>query len=148
MNPLSLRYLELVALAYENLTVVCLHSALGDIIAQGSAHCLGDLPGLIGKSKSHALDDCMEAMNSIPCGSTEEAGLLPLLFVVACEAHSLDQMLRVMHRVDVLESNVGIGNIRCVQTLLQELWVRRLSSGQWDDWRSVLVTSKWDLIVS
>ena len=133
--------LEHVARAYESAITACMLSIIDE--TPGLTDGLRDvLP-----SKEAALTDCLSHIDHVPCNSPEEAGLLPLLFIVACETNNVEQMRTVQRRVAILETHVGLGNIRSAATLLRQIWLGREQS-PCTDWRTVLELSDWDLITT
>ncbi|RDL38692.1 uncharacterized protein BP5553_03032 [Venustampulla echinocandica] len=141
--------LEHVSRAYESAVYACLHSMIEELSArEGTAEVWEELRGMLPVSKEAALTGCLADIGLVPCDCPEEAGLLPVLFIVACETDSPEQMTTVLRRVTVLEAHVGLGNIRYAAALLREVWQRRIQLQRWQDWRGLLATSNWDLIIT
>ncbi|RFU76392.1 c6 transcription factor [Trichoderma arundinaceum] len=114
----------------------------GAVIDWASLHAL--LPA----AKAEALTDCLAAVARVPLGCPEEAGLLPLLFIVACETGRQDQAKEALQRVEALGSHIGLGNVRCASMLLKQVWYRRSTQRDFHDWRGLLAKVKWDLIIT
>lgn len=106
------------------------------------------LHALLPAAKAEALTDCLAAVARVPLGSPEEAGLLPLLFIVACETSRQDQAKEAVARVEALGNHIGLGNVRCASMLLRQIWYRRSTQGHFHDWRGLLAKVKWDLIIT
>ncbi|KAB5582955.1 fungal-specific transcription factor domain-containing protein [Coniochaeta sp. 2T2.1] len=153
MTQETIARLEHVSRAYENAVHACLHSVIEELSArEGTQQEVWDhwdgLRGMLPVSKEAALTGCIDDIRLVPCDSPEEAGLLPVLFIVACETDSPEQMMTVLQRVTVLEAHVGLGNIRYAAALLREVWSRRMQLRQWHGWRGLLATTNWDLIIT
>lgn len=149
MTSETVRQLEHVSCAYESAVHACLHSVIEELSArEGTAAAWETLQGTLPMSKEAALTGCLEAIDMVPCNCPEEAGLLPVLFIVACETDSPEQVREVLRRVAVLEAHVGLGNIRYAAAILREVWARRLRRPRWHGWRNLLATSNWDLIIT
>ena len=142
--------LEHVSRAYENAVHACLHSVVEELSSRevAAVEAWEQLRVMLPVSKEVALAGCIADINLVPCDSPEEAGLLPLLFIVACETDRPEQMMTVLQRVTVLEAHVGLGNIRYVAALLREVWSRRMQLRRWYGWRGLLATTNWDLIIT
>ncbi|KAL7916524.1 fungal-specific transcription factor domain-containing protein [Trichoderma velutinum] len=106
------------------------------------------LHALLPVEKAEALTDCLAAVARVPLGCPEEAGLLPLLFIVACETNRRDQAKEALLRVEALGSHIGLGNVRCANMLLQQVWKRKSEQRDFHDWRGLLAKVKWDLIIT
>ncbi|KAH6607066.1 hypothetical protein Trco_003379 [Trichoderma cornu-damae] len=106
------------------------------------------LHALLPVAKAQALTDCLAAVARVPLGCPEEAGLLPLLFIVGCETDRQDEAKEVLLRVKALGSHIGLGNVRCASALLKQVWYRRAAQRDFRDWRGLLATVKWDLIIT
>ncbi|KAL7956373.1 fungal-specific transcription factor domain-containing protein [Trichoderma compactum] len=106
------------------------------------------LHALLPVEKAEALTDCLAAVARVPLGCPEEAGLLPLLFIVACETQRQDQAKEALLRVEALGSHIGLGNVRCAQMLLKQVWARKSVQRDFHDWRGLLAKVKWDLIIT
>ncbi|KAL7928470.1 fungal-specific transcription factor domain-containing protein [Trichoderma chlorosporum] len=106
------------------------------------------LHALLPVEKAEALTDCLAAVARVPLGCPEEAGLLPLLFIVACETNRQDQAKEALLRVEALGSHIGLGNVKCADMLLKEVWVRKSQQQNFHDWRGLLAKVKWDLIIT
>ncbi|KAB5566306.1 fungal-specific transcription factor domain-containing protein [Coniochaeta sp. 2T2.1] len=139
-----------VSRAYENAVHACLHSVIEELSAREGAEqeVWEGLRAMLPVGKEAALTGCIDDIRLVPCDSPEEAGLLPVLFIVACETDSPEQMMTVLQRVTVLEAHVGLGNIRYAAALLREVWSRRMQLQQWHGWRGLLATTNWDLIIT
>ncbi|KAL6790139.1 fungal-specific transcription factor domain-containing protein [Trichoderma sp. SZMC 28013] len=103
------------------------------------------LHALLPVEKAEALTDCLAAVARVP---PEEAGLLPLLFIVACETNRQDQANEALLRVEALGSYTGLGNVRCASLLLKEVWAKKSVQKDFHDWRGLLAKVKWDLIIT
>jgi hypothetical protein len=114
----------------------------------GTAEVWEEFCSMLPVSKEAAVTACLMEIGLVPCDSPEEAGLLPVLFIVACQTDNPEQMMMVLRRVTVLEAHVGLGNIQYAAALLREVWLRRMQSERWYDWRGLLATSNWDLIIT
>ncbi|KAK4080853.1 transcriptional regulator family: Fungal Specific TF [Trichoderma harzianum] len=106
------------------------------------------LHALLPVEKAEALTDCLAAVARVPLGCPEEAGLLPLLFIVACETNLQDQAKEALLRVEALGSHIGLGNVRCASLLLKEVWAKKSVQKDFHDWRGLLAKVKWDLIIT
>ncbi|KAL6835903.1 fungal-specific transcription factor domain-containing protein [Trichoderma sp. SZMC 28015] len=106
------------------------------------------LHALLPVEKAEALTDCLAAVARVPLGCPEEAGLLPLLFIVACETNRQDQAKEALLRVEALGSHIGLGNVRCASLLLKEVWAKKSVQKDFHDWRGLLAKVKWDLIIT
>ncbi|PTB70239.1 hypothetical protein BBK36DRAFT_1173612 [Trichoderma citrinoviride] len=106
------------------------------------------LHALLPTTKADALTKCLAAVARVPLGCPEEAGLLPLLFIVACETNRPDQAREALQRVEALGSHIGLGNVKCASALLNQVWKRRSEQGNFSDWRGLLAMAKWDLIIT
>ncbi|KAK4071059.1 transcriptional regulator family: Fungal Specific TF [Trichoderma aggressivum f. europaeum] len=106
------------------------------------------LHALLPVEKAEALTDCLAAVARVPLGCPEEAGLLPLLFIIACETQVQDQAKEALVRVEALGSHIGLGNVRCAQMLLKQVWARKSVQRDFHDWRGLLAKVKWDLIIT
>ncbi|KAK1255700.1 hypothetical protein MKX07_007959 [Trichoderma sp. CBMAI-0711] len=108
----------------------------------------GYLHALLPMTKADALTECLAAVARVPLGCPEEAGLLPLLFIVACETNRPEQAREALQRVEALGSHIGLGNVRCASALLNQVWKRRSEQRNFSDWRGLLAKAKWDLIIT
>ncbi|ETS03298.1 hypothetical protein M419DRAFT_75762 [Trichoderma reesei RUT C-30] len=108
----------------------------------------GYLHALLPMTKADALTECLAAVARVPLGCPEEAGLLPLLFIVACETNRPEQAREALQRVEALGSHIGLGNVRCASALLNQVWKRRSEKGNFSDWRGLLADANWDLIIT
>ncbi|KAL7948069.1 fungal-specific transcription factor domain-containing protein [Trichoderma barbatum] len=106
------------------------------------------LHALLPVEKAEAVTDCLAAVARVPLGCPEEAGLLPLLFIIACETNRQDQAKEALQRVEALGSHIGLGNVRCASMLLKQIWLRRSTQRDFHDWRGLLAKVKWDLIIT
>ncbi|UKZ74418.1 hypothetical protein TrVFT333_002086 [Trichoderma virens FT-333] len=106
------------------------------------------LHALLPVEKPEALTDCLAAVARVPLGCPEEAGLLPLLFIVACETERQDQAKEALLRVEALGSHIGLGNVKCASMLLKQVWIRKSQQRDFHDWRGLLAKVKWDLIIT
>ncbi|KAL6856559.1 fungal-specific transcription factor domain-containing protein [Trichoderma novae-zelandiae] len=106
------------------------------------------LHALLPTTKADALTECLAAVARVPLGCPEEAGLLPLLFIAACETNRPDQAREALQRVEALGSHIGLGNVKCASALLNQVWKRRSTQGSFSDWRGLLAKAKWDLIIT
>ncbi|KAL6797858.1 fungal-specific transcription factor domain-containing protein [Trichoderma sp. SZMC 28013] len=106
------------------------------------------LHALLPVEKAEALTDCLAAVARVPLGCPEEAGLLPLLFIIACETQRQDQAKEALLRVEALGAHIGLGNVRCAQMLLKQVWARKSVQRDFHDWRGLLAKVKWDLIIT
>ncbi|KAL7813403.1 fungal-specific transcription factor domain-containing protein [Trichoderma gracile] len=106
------------------------------------------LHALLPMTKADALTECLAAVARVPLGCPEEAGLLPLLFIVACETSRPEQAREALQRVELLGSHIGLGNVRCASALLNQVWMRRSKQVNFSDWRGLLADAKWDLIIT
>ncbi|KAL6690665.1 fungal-specific transcription factor domain-containing protein [Trichoderma pleuroticola] len=106
------------------------------------------LHALLPVEKAEALTDCLAAVARVPLGCPEEAGLLPLLFIVACETDRQDQAKEALLRVEALGSHIGLGNVRCASMLLKQVWIKKSTQRDFHDWRGLLAKVKWDLIIT
>lgn len=146
--------LENVARAYECAIHVCLHSVLDQLLTKsgdvggpcGSA--LTALKATLPVAKAASITACLTEISRVPCNSPEEAGLLPLLFIVACETDSAEESAVALERVGVLDAHVGFGNIQSTAALLGEVWTQRKQFNRALDWRTLLASSNWDLIIT
>lgn len=106
------------------------------------------LHALLPIAKAEAITECLAGIARVPLGAPEEAGLLPLLFIVACETTREDQAREALLRVEALGSHIGLGNVRCASDLLKEVWLRRSTQRDFHDWRGLLAQLQWDLIIT
>ncbi|KAL9488020.1 hypothetical protein ACSS6W_000297 [Trichoderma asperelloides] len=106
------------------------------------------LHALLPVAKADALTECLAGIARVPLGAPEEAGLLPLLFIVACETTREDQAHEALLRVEALGSHIGLGNVRCASELLKQVWLRRSTHRDFHDWRGLLAQLQWDLIIT
>ncbi|PTB44890.1 hypothetical protein M441DRAFT_130997 [Trichoderma asperellum CBS 433.97] len=106
------------------------------------------LHALLPIAKADALTECLAGIARVPLGAPEEAGLLPLLFIVACETTREDQAHEALLRVEALGSHIGLGNVRCASELLKQVWLRRSTQRDFHDWRGLLAQLQWDLIIT
>ncbi|GFP52880.1 hypothetical protein TASIC1_0002006400 [Trichoderma asperellum] len=106
------------------------------------------LHALLPVAKADALTECLAGIARVPLGAPEEAGLLPLLFIVACETSREDQAHEALLRVEALGSHIGLGNVRCASELLKQVWLRRSTQRDFHDWRGLLAQLQWDLIIT
>ncbi|KAF4945056.1 hypothetical protein FSARC_14529, partial [Fusarium sarcochroum] len=87
MPPTTSKSLQHVAQAFESCLLVCLHSIIEDKLKTShvdeSNRSWTDLSDMLPGSKEEALQDCIREMDLVPMDGHVEAGLLPLLFVVA-----------------------------------------------------------------
>jgi hypothetical protein len=149
MTPETVQRLGHVSSAYKSAVHACLHSVVEELSArQETAPAWETIRRTLPVSKEVALTGCLEDIDLVPCNCPEEAGLLPVLFIVACETDSPEQVRAVLRRVAVLEAHVGLGNIRYAAALLREVWARRMRRPRWHGWRRLLATSNWDLIIT
>ncbi|KAF4458443.1 hypothetical protein FALBO_14823 [Fusarium albosuccineum] len=142
--------LQHVAQAFESCLLVCLHSIIEDS-AQSSRDAdpgsyWEEISHMLPTSKQEALQACIREIDLVPMDGSVEAGLLPLLFVVACESHDFDESLAAIQRVDRLGSNIGIGNQCYAGVLVREIWTHRLQHHE-GSWRDFLKTSDWKNII-
>ena len=152
MSATTIRHLESVADAYQCAVLACLHAAIDnaaerDVMGRHDAEWAA-LHEMVPISKAAALTECLEAISSVPLGCPEEAGLLPLLFIVACETDRPDQTAESIQRVEALGSHIGLGNVRCTSELLRKVWSFRARSPARHDWRNLLALTQWDLIIT
>ncbi|KAM0472241.1 hypothetical protein ACHAPX_008923 [Trichoderma viride] len=106
------------------------------------------LHALLPMSKADALTECLAGIARVPLGAPEEAGLLPLLFIVAVETTREDQAQEALVRVEALGCHIGLGNVQCASDLLKEVWLRRSTQPNFHDWRGLLAQLQWDLIIT
>lgn len=106
------------------------------------------LHALLPMAKADALTECLAGIARVPLGAPEEAGLLPLLFIVACETTREDQAQEALLRVEALGNHIRLGNVRCASDLLKEVWLRRSTQPNFHDWRGLLAQLQWDLIIT
>jgi len=148
--------LEHISQAYEGAIYTCLHSAIEELVKRcklcnRTARLVQEveqLKAMIPVTKQDALERCLAGIEAVPCQSPEEAGLLPVLFVVACETDDPNHVAIVMQRLDVLEAHIGLGNIHSAVILLREILDRRARGRKRNDWRNLLAASSWDLIIT
>jgi hypothetical protein len=156
-----------IAEAYRCAVIACIHAVL-EIVAerpvppvelQSHYEYQSQLPpsqpidwaslhALLPVAKAEALTGCLAAVARVPVGDPEEAGLLPLLFIVACETTRQDQAKEALLRVEALGSHIGLGNVRCASALLKQVWYKRSTQRDFHDWRGLLAKVKWDLIIT
>lgn len=106
------------------------------------------LHALLPMSKADALTECLAGIARVPLGAPEEAGLLPLLFIVAVETTLESQAQEALVRVEALGCHIGLGNVQCASDLLKEVWLRRATQPNFHDWRGLLAQLQWDLIIT
>ncbi|KAK1252285.1 hypothetical protein MKX08_003472 [Trichoderma sp. CBMAI-0020] len=106
------------------------------------------LHALLPMSKADALTECLAGIARVPLGAPEEAGLLPLLFIVAVETTREDQAQEALLRVEALGCHIGLGNVQCASDLLKQVWLRRATQPNFHDWRGLLAQLQWDLIIT
>ncbi|KAF4995841.1 hypothetical protein FDECE_12673 [Fusarium decemcellulare] len=142
--------LQHVAQAFESCLLVCLHSIIEESTRSSPDADLGssweEIRCLLPTSKQEALQACIREIDLVPMDGSVEAGLLPLLFVVACESHDFDESLAAIQRVDRLGNNIGIGNQCYAGVLVREIWTHRLQHHE-KSWRDFLKTSDWKNII-
>ncbi|EHK42684.1 hypothetical protein TRIATDRAFT_300776 [Trichoderma atroviride IMI 206040] len=106
------------------------------------------LHALLPMSKADALTECLAGIARVPLGAPEEAGLLPLLFIVAVETTRESQAQEALVRVEALGCHIGLGNVQCASDLLKQVWQRRATQPNFHDWRGLLAQLQWDLIIT
>lgn len=106
------------------------------------------LHALLPMAKADALTECLAGIARVPLGAPEEAGLLPLLFIVAVETTREEQAQEALVRVEALGCHIGLGNVQCASDLLKEVWRRRSTQPDFHDWRGLLAQLQWDLIIT
>ncbi|KAL2205796.1 hypothetical protein CC79DRAFT_1357824 [Sarocladium strictum] len=148
--------LEHISQAYEGAIYTCLHSTIEELVKRCKVYDrnktmvreVEQLKAMIPVTKQDALERCLAGIQAVPCQSPEEAGLLPVLFVVACETDDPNHVAIVMQRLNVLEAHIGLGNIHSAVILLREILDRRARGRKRNDWRNLLAASSWDLIIT
>lgn len=138
--------------AYKNAITVHLHS-IADFMQESETNGLsvyqhGQLCHSISVSKADAARRCLSSISLIPNGHPCQPGLLPILFIVACEADCLTEFEAAFERIVKLEENVGLGNIQMARTILEKVKESKLLPGIQRNWRCTLRESNFDLIVS
>lgn len=149
-----------IAEAYYCAVIACIHAAL-EVVAEREAAASpqlqtssqpfidwASLHALLPMHKADALTECLAGIARVPLGAPEEAGLLPLLFIVAVETTREDQAQEALVRVEALGCHIGLGNVQCASDLLKEVWLRRETQPNFHDWRGLLAQLQWDLIIT
>lgn len=152
MTDTTVFQLREVASAYENAIFTCLHAAVKRMKDRGFTSVVERvewdvIQSYIPVSKAEATMRCLKAINNVLPGSPEEGGLLPLLFIVACETGSVDQAMEALRRMQMLEQHTGLGNIRSASALVRQVWDHKTLEGL-PDWRELLKDSPFELITS
>ncbi|KAL7785639.1 fungal-specific transcription factor domain-containing protein [Trichoderma ceciliae] len=164
MGATTIAHSSHIAEAYRCAIIACIHAVLEAVAkredaavspmgpmgleSQWQSSDWASLHALLPVVKAEALTDCLAAVSRVPLGCPEEAGLLPLLFIVACETSRQDQAREVLQRVEALGSHIGLGNVRCASVLLKKVWHMRSTQRDFYDWRGLLAKFKWDLIIT
>lgn len=152
MTVTTLRHIQHVAEAYKNVVLIAIHAAIDTIAERRPATGLDlhwqSLRDLLPSTKGDALADCLQAISLVPMGCPEEAGLLPLLFLIICETTRADQTCEALQRVEGVVNSTGLGNVRYTGALLKQVSKRKAALDGWHDWRGLLAKARWDLIIS
>jgi hypothetical protein len=147
-----LQPLSCIANAYRNALIIFLHSIIDLMLDPETGYLSiyqeGIIRQLIPVTKSTASLRCLIDIASIPDGLPCEAGLLPILFLIACETNREDEFDAAFQRIVKLERNVGIGNIQTARKMLELINRRKMCPGRPRNWRYIMRESAWDLIVS
>ncbi|PTB79861.1 hypothetical protein M440DRAFT_1347331, partial [Trichoderma longibrachiatum ATCC 18648] len=174
MKPSTIENSSHIAEAYRCAVIACIHAVL-ELLAEREANGANSssqsdptsldlslqseslsqlsmnwvyLHALLPMTKDDALTECLAAVARVPLGCPEEAGLLPLLFIVACETNRPAQAQEALQRVEALGSHIGLGNVKCASALLNQVWKRRSKQRNFSDWRGLLAKANWDLIIT
>lgn len=126
MTKDTLSGLRHISFAFENCIVLCLHSIIGEFASQGATDTAfeewREIAEMLPLSKNDALQVCVKEIQAVPTDNQVEAGLLPLLVVVASESRDAEQIRVAIQRVKHLSGSIGMGNQRKASYLLQSVW--------------------------
>lgn len=150
MTSDTLTSLQHVAEGLANCILVCLHLALDEFASSGdlSTMELDELHQTLPTSKPEALQRCYKSTQAVPYHNQVEAGLLPLLFVIACETEIPELRLEMIARIDNLANSFGIGNQRNASILVRQICMRSAEEGA-EARTGVQQIAKWnDLILT
>lgn len=101
------------------------------------------LRSLLMCTKDEAISECLRSMNGVSEESPSAVGLAPLLFIVASEASDKAQVTSALSRLRRLWRISCLGNLGTAVNLLETI-----EQLQPLDWREILASKSWDLIVS
>lgn len=98
---------------------------------------------LLPKTKDEAISSCLWDISHVPEGSHSAIGLAPLLFIVAAETRNETEFATASDRLQRVAKMSNLGNLTTAKELLD-----KVKQSNATDWRRILKSSKWDLIVS
>lgn len=148
MSQETLSRLRMVAECFRDATFIYLHSTIERIIRGRGEEEGGQIIQHLTVSKAEALGrfrgrirSCLLFDDAAHC---EYSALTFPLFIAGCESREPEVRDDILSRLDALEVNFGIGNVKRAKELLDMVW----SSHSQLHWMDVLESLDWQLILA